>query len=62
MFVRLSLALSLSSILLSLPYLECAKGGAQEVCGTEIPQWGPGAKPWKGVRPPEADAVLLTNA
>jgi len=26
-------------------YLECAKGGAQGVWGTEVPQWGPGAKP-----------------
>jgi len=26
-------------------YLECAKGGAQRVWGTKVPQWGPGAKP-----------------
>jgi len=26
-------------------YLEFAKGGVQEVWGTEVPQWDPGVKP-----------------
>jgi len=26
-------------------YLECAKGEGPGVLGTEVPQWGPGAKP-----------------
>jgi len=25
-------------------YLECAKGGAQEVWGTQVPEWGPVVK------------------
>jgi len=34
------------SHVLSVAYLECAKGGAHGVWGTpEVPQWGPGAKP-----------------
>ena len=26
-------------------YLECVKGGGPGGLGTEVPQWGPGAKP-----------------